>query len=127
MGTLRIAASLAVLASSSLTAADHLPSPRAAALISAAVAVGDWRLHPIDDSALTLNITPALTLDVHGLRKNHNHLEAAAVGAALIGALLIASARDGNWCSGPRCDLGAAALLVAAPLLDAAAQGERAP
>ena len=117
---------LLVILTSTVAAADPAkPSRDVAALISASVAAGDWRLHPVDESTPTLTVTPLLSVDLRGLHANRNHVELAAAGAALIGALLIAGSRSGSWCSGPACDAGVAALFVAAPLLDAAARDER--
>ncbi len=98
--------------------------PSASTLIAAAVAVGDWRLHPDASAAQPWSATALLSIDVRGVRAGRSKLGLAAAGIALVGALLIASDRKGSWCSGARCELGEAALLVVAPLIDAAARGE---
>ena len=98
--------------------------PTAGTLIAAAVAAGDWRLHPESVAAQPWNASALFTIDVRGVRAGRSKLGLAATAVALVGALLIASDRKGSWCSGARCELGEAVLLVAAPLLDAAARGE---
>ena len=130
MRPIRLALVAVLLAASALpAAADPAPArrvetvePRAGALFAAAVAAGDWRLHPDESVAQTWTSTALLSLDTRGLHAKRSRLALAATGVALIGALLIASERDSSWCHGARCDVGEAALLVAAPLLDAAAR-----
>ncbi len=127
MPPMHVIVSGAVIACSTALARAEPPSTAAqmASLTSAAVAVGDWRLHPADDAPRRLDIAPLFSVDVRGLHTNRNRLGLAAGAVALVGALLIASERSGNWCRGAGCDLGAIALLAAAPLLEAAAHDEQ--
>jgi len=93
-----------------------------AALVSAAVAAGDWRRHPIDPASPSGAITPLLALDLRGVHVGTDRVRLAATGVALAGASLIAASHHGSFCSGPACGVGAAALLLVAPILQAAAR-----
>jgi len=113
--------------SDSVHAEPSIEKPRpgrsaTAALMSAAVAVGDWRKHAIDPASPSGEITPLLASDLRSVRVGTGRTSVAATGAALAGASLIAASHHGSWCSGPGCTVGAAALLVIAPLLQAAAR-----
>jgi hypothetical protein len=118
-----IFAAVLLAMSAHVVSADPTP-PCAGALFAAVADAGDWRLHPDQDQDIARPWTPPplLSLDARGAHSGRSRLGLAATGVALVGALLIASERNGSWCHGARCDVGDAALLVAGPLLDAVAR-----
>jgi hypothetical protein len=120
----RFAPLLPLVLIQNLASADPAPDTTAA-LVSAAVTAGDWRKHPIDPASPSGEITPLLALDLRGARIGDGRVRLAATGVAFAGASLIAASHHDRWCSGPGCAIGAAALLVVAPLLQAAAREGR--
>jgi hypothetical protein len=117
----RLVSLLPLVLGSHVARAD--PSPdKTAALVSAAVAAGDWRRHAVDPASPSGEITPLLALDLRGAHLGNGRVRLAATGVALAGASLIAASHHDRWCSGPACAIGAVALFAVAPLLQAAAR-----